>query len=87
MYFYLPLKESVDQRVGYNMFKESQKVRIIGTSENYLYPSNKFSWGLSEDGGSSEKAIKTPAGHHSNTFPPTSTRRIVGSTAETAHIM
>lgn len=55
--------------VGYNAFKESWEVRIIGTSENYLYPSNKFSWDLSEDGGGSEEAIKMPGGHHSNTFP------------------
>lgn len=87
MYFYLPLKGSVDRRVGYSTYKESQEVRIIGTSENYPYPSNKFSRGLSEEGGGSEAAIKMPGGHHRNTFPPPSTRGIVGSMAETAHIM
>lgn len=62
-------------------------MKIIGTSENYPYPSHKFSRGLSEDGGGSEEAIKMPGGHHRNTFPPLSARGIVGSMAETADIM
>lgn len=56
---FLPCFEGIHGlEVGYNTFKEPWEVRIIGLSENYLYPSNKFSWGLSEDGGDgSEKAI------------------------------